>query len=70
MSEVAVFRTCVAAAVAPDPPQHFVCHQKTMTTTGFQVEWGVGNGRGNAITSYIVCMDDGLDGAMEIVYRG
>ena len=70
MSDWATLQTNPAASVAPDPPQQLTCPHKFVTTNSFTVEWGAGNGRGNAITSYIVCLDDGAGGALEIVYRG
>jgi titin len=70
-SEWITFRTAQPLAARPLPPGKLVCPPVTITTSSFEIKWGGADGRGNAITSYIVSLGTGSEEAdFDIVYRG
>jgi titin len=70
-SEWATYRTANPLAVTPLPPKKLVCPSASVSTTSFEIKWAGADGRGNAVTSYILSLGTGSEDAdFEIVYRG
>ena len=49
-SEWASFRTARPMEAAPLPPVKLVCPAYSITTSSFELKWGAGDGRGNAVS--------------------